>query len=215
MKLFNKINSWKGYTVIILLLILFSISFWNSNVLIITITRLPIFFLGMCFANEANKEKRQDKKLSKLEILTMILLTIIGTVLLFYFKGNYRKIMWKYGLYWYPFILITPGILITISWISMIIEKSKTGKILINILRELGKYTFEIYLVHALVFKIVKEYISMGIIKGTNKEWIIAILISALGCVILKLLTILITKLTIGINKHFNKKGKHNKLITQ
>ena len=192
MILVEKTNSWKKFLGIIILLVVFSFAFWNSDVLIITVTRIPIFFIGMYMAKKANKD---NEILNKCKIFLLISLMLLGIIILLCFYKFFPTLLWNYGLHWYPFILIIPGLCLTISLISQTIEKYKVGTFLLKVLEIIGSYTFEIYLVHALILYIFKYLISNNILIDNNIIWSIALLLIPLGCIILKIFT----KFTVSI----------------
>lgn len=152
-KIIDRIKSYKQMLVCISLLILLSICFWNSETLIITISRIPIYFIGMYFA----KIFKERESISKSSIAVMLILTSIGYMMFVNFYSLFQDKMWNYALWWYPFILITPGLCIGISIISSYIDKYKIGEKVYQLFYIIGNNTFEIYLVHILLFKICNE----------------------------------------------------------
>lgn len=188
--LVDKVTNWQKCTIIVLLFIIISMAFWNSNILIITITRIPIFFVGMYMA-----------KISKKEIITknkaniLIFLMLFGFLLL---KASFDMVpsqMWNYGLYWYPFIFITPGLCLIISYMCKKIENYKIGRKIMNYLEIIGKNTFEIYLVHVPLYELIKLLIKKGVLSSRKLTWLISFALIIFLCIILKI----ITKITIGL----------------
>lgn len=184
-KIANKINSWKKVILITILFIIFSFAFWNTENLIIIITRFPIFFIGMYIAKKSTEKK---KTINKKEIMLLTFLMVLGFSMLSYFKYFIPSKLWSHGLHWYPFILITPGLCFIISYISKAIEKYNIGAIILKFLGFIGKYTFEIYLVHILMNSIIEKLVN----KNGNIKCVFVLLWTILGCIILRQLTKLV-----------------------
>lgn len=153
-KIVEKIKSKIQLIWIILFLVLVSIPFWNSKILIITMSRLPIFFLGMYCA----KVWKEKEIIFKKKIVYLVSLSIIGYVILNLFNKYMPTKMWNYALYWYPFILITPGLCIAISLISKCFAKFEIGKKALKVVEIIGNNTFEIFLIHILIFGMYNVY---------------------------------------------------------
>ena len=165
----NNIKTKKRAIMYVLFLLLFTIPFFRCNNLIIMITRLPLFFLGM-YVGKLSTDK--EYKLSKLSVVVSIVLMIIGIIGLKFCYTHYAKYLWSYGLYWYPFILITPGLCILISLICSYIDSKKQGKYVIKLFDCIGQNTFEVYLVHILIFEIIKNMVKNGKLINSNLLWI-------------------------------------------
>lgn len=87
--------------------ILISSVFWGDNILI-AISRFPIFVIGMYFCKLMIEEK--DFKLKQEVGLYCLLLVGIMTVSLCILKNP--RLLGYYGMWWFPFILITPGLIL-------------------------------------------------------------------------------------------------------
>lgn len=185
-KIADKIKSWKGFLAVVGVLILFSVPFWNSRILIITMTRIPIFFMGMYLAKIADKN---EFKITKLKAIFAIVVMILGFVSLFASYYYFENKLWNYGLYWYPFILITPGLCLLITYLSYLLEKIRFGNLVLKLLGIIGNNTFEIYLVHILIFSILKRLIASGEVVSNIRNWLITLPIIIVCCILLKLLT--------------------------
>lgn len=144
----------------ILFIMLLSVPFWHTPLLIISITRLPVFYIGMAMARDG----KSDKIVSFKEIICSMIFSIIGIIMLFFFKSKYSDaILWNYGLYWYPFILITPGLCIGISIFFSWLEKFKIGKCVNKAIGIIGNNTFEIFLVHVVLFDVYVRLRNQGV----------------------------------------------------
>ena len=172
-----------GNTLFLFFLILVTIPFWNSNNMIIIVTRLTIFYIGMLLA----KLCKADVKISAKYIVLAVLMFLAGCVSIWYFWTFLGAFKWSHGLYWYPFILVTPPLCMAISLISMLLEKSKITKVISWLLSICGAYSFEIYLVHipflTLVPLLIKKYSleSKGYIL-----WLASGVLLIVGCFVLK-----------------------------
>lgn len=189
----NKIKSNIGFFIFVFILILFSVPFFKAFDLLMMITRLPLFFIGMYVAKSSSQK---DYILSKKSIIISIILLIIGIITLKIFYLKYPYYLRNYGMYWYPYILITPGLCIVISLICYLIDNKIIGKYIVKFLNFVGSNTFELYLTHILVFMIVKYMRAKKIIElNNNKLWVIAIIVSIIAAVALKYFTKLLVYL--------------------
>lgn len=180
----------KQMLVLIGLLIL-SVPFWNCRALVIIVSRIPIFYLGMLFGKNCEEGKQFTLK----HILISLALVILGSALMLFFYYKYKSYLWGYGLYWYPFILIVPGFCMLTSCLMEFIKKWRIGKCIISLLSLIGKNSFEIYLIHVPIFELLKNWIKDEKIQNSNELWLAALLCVIIGCLLLKLLTKCITKL--------------------
>ncbi|MBQ1530834.1 MAG: acyltransferase [Solobacterium sp.] len=139
---------------IIPLLLLASTVFWHQTHFILTATRVPIFFIGMYYEYLA----LNDREMSGKDYLKLLIMAAIGFAVLVPSRLliTDNEIMWGCGVLFYPFILMTPFICITMSLICRI------GNPVIQGLRKLfelaGRYSFELYLVHHLIFELGARY---------------------------------------------------------
>jgi len=179
----ERISSWKNFSVSVLLLVLFSFPFWHSDSFIIVVTRIPIFFIGMYFA----KLGKSEACLSKMIIAVSVIAALGGTIVLKYFTGRFSEYLWSCGLWWYPFILITPGFCIIISVIFEYISSFKSGRAIAKVLSVIGGYSFEIYLLHIFFFDVLaNHFIAKGITRDKNVYWLGAILLIVPSCYMLR-----------------------------
>lgn len=164
-------------------LLICSVPFWGATTYIITLTRLPIFFIGMIVAEASKKDKRIGKK----EMIMLSAAFMVGFALLlcsFVFAKDY---LWSHGLYWYPFILITPFLCFMISYVAMLLEKTKITKPIVGFLSLCGGYSFEIYLMHIFVFEAVRKIISArGLSDIGYLVWAAGLVCIPVGCFLLR-----------------------------
>ena len=128
----------------ILALLVFSVAFWGDTELIIIVTRLPIFFVGMLFA--AGSGRREA--LTKGELAVMLLLVPVGAAMLWENPKFFPDSIWDRGLAWYPMLLTTPGLCLAIAAVSDRLSRVSAGRAFNRAGDALGGLTFEIYLVH-------------------------------------------------------------------
>lgn len=128
----------------LLVLLLFSAAFWGDTELVIIMTRLPVFFVGMLFAAES----RRREALTKTELMLLICAVPIGALLLWETPRFAADVVWNYGLAWYPLLLIAPGLCVLIAAASEGLSRFKAGQTVNRAVAFLGDLTFEIYLVH-------------------------------------------------------------------
>lgn len=170
-------------------LLICSIPFWNADTYIIVITRLPIFYLGMLFADMCRKNIIIDRK----KIITLAVFFILGFGSLFFAFLFANQYLWSYGLYWYPFILITPALCLAISYICMILEKTKATTKIVRLLSLCGDYSFELYLIHILIFAIIPK-VTSSFNNSTIRYviWAIGFACIPIGCYLLRCLSALL-----------------------
>lgn len=134
-------------------------------------SRIPILFLGIC----VGKLAREERKIRRLQCIFLLVCSVIGFILIRTFFVNYEEKMWAYGLWWYPYILITPGLCICISFLCMLLEKGKVGQRILKGLAVIGNHTLEIYLTHILIFDFFTYCTDKGYIWNCNRNWYILI----------------------------------------
>ncbi|MDO4748518.1 MAG: acyltransferase [Eubacteriales bacterium] len=183
-----------GFKQILIVILMFAISvpFWSSNTLIITVSRLPVFYIGMLFA----KSSKKSKKLSAYKIVVYLLVSIAGFILLWMSFEHFSDYRWTHALYWYPFILITPGLCVCVSVVMNLLDKSKVTSIIPKIFSFIGKYSFEIYLTHILIFDSVGYMVNSGTLPNEKTTYILALVSVPFACAILFLITKGVTKLS-------------------
>lgn len=142
-------------------------------------SRVPIFILGMLWAHENCSKKAREVSVSKRWInrIGVILLALAGVLLFVYYYYRDVNILWLYGLWWYPFLLITPGLCYGLSVIMNMMEKAKLKWLLVPI-KYIGLASFEIYLLHIDICK----YVIQNMTGVSNWYWVgIIVLFILLG----------------------------------
>lgn len=120
--------------------------FFNGNLLILW-SRLPYFMLGLIGAELAARNSRVS-----MNIPVLMLLFLVGNYLMYYGQRYPTEILWGYGLSWYPGLLILPGALFILPWLFERFERVGVLSLINRVLAVMGKRSFEIFLVHLLVF---------------------------------------------------------------
>ncbi|CDA91114.1 putative uncharacterized protein [Ruminococcus sp. CAG:563] len=194
----DKIKKPAGCVLFCLLLVLFSFPFWNVKALIIIVTRLPVYFLGMYLA------KRSQVSDDKISLKFMLIATVLSIISMAAFIVCYFKLhdeLWNYGLWWYPFIITAPTICLYLSFISKQLEKKSVGQKILKAFSFIGSYTFELFLVHVFVFKEVSSMIMERQPNHVIAIWFAALIPVAIGAAILY-------QLTKGVEKLIKKAAK-------
>ena len=133
----------------VLALLLFSVAFWGDTQLIIMVTRLPVFFVGMLFAAESKRRER----LTGAELALLLALVPVGAALVRVSPRFFPAQMWDCGLAWYPMLLMAPGLCVLVAVVSGWLSRLRAGRALNRALGALGGVTFEIYLAHFLALE--------------------------------------------------------------
>lgn len=203
--LVNRYDSLKQTILMILILFIISLPFWNSLNWIIVMTRVPLFFLGMFFA----KKGKDGILLNWKHLVILDLFMIIGFYMVWFFTTNYAPYLWSYGLSWYPFILIVPGMCVTISYIFEYVKLGKVTKFVEDILGIIGMHSFEVYLVQVLLFDIfIRQFVITGILPNRIRYQLCTIACIVPGCFLLNKYK----ELVMGIVRWIANKLHNNKI---
>lgn len=177
---------------------LFSMTFWHKQ-LLIAFARMPLFILGIgigYFIKNSLNNQKQNSVWNRTIILFVNLTMIIGFLLLYIFKTKFSGDMWLYGLWWYPFILIAPGLALDLSFAAEILEKNFLSNFICKGIRQLGNSSFELFLIHIAVFEFLKSRYTLSAF-----HWIITIImVSICSLLYRKLILLLSSRLTTHIS---------------
>ena len=177
-KLIDRLT-WKQNFGVILLLIVFSFAFWNTNTLIIIVARIPVVYLGMMLGKLDDSYRFTGKQIALIEFLI-----IPGLVLIVLFKAFFPHLLWTHGLYWYPSLLIVSAYCLNISLVLHALRNLRLGEILTKILNVLGTNTFELFLVHIFIDDVLMEVFPDH--PNQRLVWIIGTLAIIPGVLLLK-----------------------------
>lgn len=133
-----------------------AISMSNYHHLLILTTRLPIFILGM-FAgfvlvnNIASTLFDDVGHISKCLLLGFVML---GTSWIL----NTTDSMWRYGLWWYPFLLMTYPICIIVAllceYMDKVSEEKSFARAMYGCVSYCGTYSLQVYLLHMITYSL-------------------------------------------------------------
>lgn len=188
-----------SYLMIAAVTVAFSLTFVHQETLM-AFSRVPIFFIGMIFADWEASGQNKEMFERRLPILLQPLM-ILGFILIIVSMYRYRGYLMTYGFYWYPFILITPGFCYLLSWIFDFMSKWTVFKPVLFFIKTAGICSFEIYMFHLAFFKLVPKRIS---ISG-NRRWLLLLLASIFAGI---LYHYLIEEAQCFFKKAFKKKGE-------
>lgn len=150
------------------------ICFFNSGFLILY-SRLLYFIMGLIAAELAERGSKL-----KLNVPVLLVCFVAGNYLMYYGQRFPTEILWGYGLSWYPGLLIVPGALWLLTRVFALCERAAWAKWVNAFFELMGKWSFEIFLVHLLLF----GWIAPLNIQG-NWAWLGIIAFSAvlaIGC---------------------------------
>ena len=146
-RLYNRTKMY-GYSVIFLGLLLIGILVFIGrwSMIYLTITRIPIFFIGGIVGCELDNSENKIGENTKYDILIsgISILTLLFTYIMVS-KYNWNT-LWITGLLWLPFIIITPGLCILLSYFF-----DKAGNLVRKIFKFIGNLSLEVYLLHIIV----------------------------------------------------------------
>lgn len=128
------------------------------------VSRVPIFLMGMMWAHMVRSDEKSNGKWAKRAFL--VLAMMLGFVLVIMCIYRYPDTLWAYGTWWYPFLLITPGLCYVLAQIFE--WMGRAGKICLLPMRWIGKASFEIYLIHIAAYEIVPSYREVV----NNRQWL-------------------------------------------
>ena len=132
--------------------------------LMMGVSRLPVYFLGMYMGREAALGHQPSRR----HMLISAVLFVISMVGFYFLVTRWPDGLRTYGFWWHPFLLSTPFCLYMTTWILEKLESAAPGRLLRRGLEFLGGKSFEIYLLHLLVY-------TVGLTFGVRgwKKWIL------------------------------------------
>ena len=147
-------------------------AFINNDYLVL-MTRLPIFFAGFYCAAIA----KRGALFTRAAAIGLFGATVLGASVLIFCLRTYPELTLSiYGVWWYPFLLITPGFCFGFS---LLLNRLP----LINkLLFAIGGLSFEIYLVHILLFNIILH----STLQLQNWHWFALLPIVLIGSLALR-----------------------------
>lgn len=155
------------YVMLTVLMILFTVPFIGDQGLLIAFSRLPIFFIGMCFGKAG--VSRENVSTKGAAFITAA--GIFGAVVLYIVDRYFYSYIWKTGLAWYVFMFIAPFLCLLISCVSDFVSKVKPGKAILSVLEFFGKYSFELFMAHLYVIDLRAFFVEKGILTDGLWTW--------------------------------------------
>ena len=136
-----------------------TVPFWESGNSILILSRIPVLYAGLVCGKLANR----GYALNKRDLLLSGVLCVAGAVFLVDSLSRFPNWLWSRGLSWYPFAWIVPGGCIFLSWLAERMEGCKFLSWINRTLETVGKYSFELYLVHVFLYEslmmIIKDHL--------------------------------------------------------
>jgi peptidoglycan/LPS O-acetylase OafA/YrhL len=127
--------------------------------------RLPIFVLGMIWG----KRGYEKRPIRKWEIFLWLFLMAAGIALLLYLQPFYGNLMW-------PFFMIVPGLCLTVSLMSKLLDMHKPTADVVEVFWIIGSNSLEFGLVHLVAFELVyMQLMEAGYIANKWKWWLFAL----------------------------------------
>ena len=148
--------------------VLTQVCFFNSG-LLIAYSRLLYFLMGLIAAELAER----DAEL-RLNIPVLLVFFLAGNYLMYYGQRFPTEILWGYGLSWYPGLLIIPGAMLLLCRVFALCEKGKPLGRLARLFELMGRRSFEIFLIHLLVFGYIAD---LGLPVQGNLMWLLVIVL--------------------------------------
>lgn len=143
---------WKiwGDLLAVLILILMAVPSWSaSNYNMVIWARLPILYLGVMYGKLGKQGFALNLKTGFLHVLS----AVAGCLLLYATRNWTDELLWNRGMNWYPFLFITPGCCMFVSFLCEYLIRWNPVKLLLRPVQLMGEYSFELYLVHILFFE--------------------------------------------------------------
>lgn len=148
----------------------------KGGLIILTIARIPIFFIGS-IAGYLTKESTDFKITNKttISVLTLFILSILSLEIAMHYFQDY---LWTCSLYFLPFIIITPILCILIA---LVLDKLPSS---ISIFfSKIGTISLELYIVHEYIYS--KMFTNLTAIYGQYSSAIIMIILSFVAAIML------------------------------
>lgn len=155
-------GSGKRLAVLLAFLIVSQFCFMGSG-LLIAYSRSIAFVLGLAAADWAARNKE-----FRLSVPLMLLVFVLGHGISYYTMAMPVELGMRYGLCWYPALLILPGTLWLLSLIFSLFEKVKALSWVNSFFAAMGRYSLEAYLINVLVYDVRSR---LRIEIDSNLEW--------------------------------------------
>lgn len=138
-------NLWGGVFFTLLIAVCDSLFFQYNTMAIV---RIPIFCIGVVFGSMAYKgDSLPGYTLALLRIL-MVVGFLVTALLVEFYWNNSPILKWDVGLFWYPFIVITPGFCIFYAEFMNKYKQISFWNYSDRFWAYLGVFSLELYLIH-------------------------------------------------------------------
>lgn len=98
--------------------ILLTVPFLGDTMRLMLFARVPLLYLGVCAADYGSRYPT----LTKRTVLALLSAMAAGIAILLLCYYRCHEYLYPYGLLWWPFILIVPGLCLLLSWLSMLVH---------------------------------------------------------------------------------------------
>ena len=133
------------------------------------LARIPVFLLGMFFGRMELQGKLPERLLRGI-LYPLIPMGIGLLILVFFYCNDYGSTC---GLWWYPLILSTPGMVFLLGDIASLLRRSNiSGKLLLPI-DAIGEASLEALMIHGGIFKIIDHCT-----KIYPWQWVVVMIVS-------------------------------------
>lgn len=112
---------------------------------LVAYARTIAFMMGIIAADCAVRNKN-----FKLNVPIMLVLWVLGNGLAYYVQSLPSDLGAKYGISWYPGLIIIPGMMLILSWVFEFCSRYKALRWISSAFSVLGQYSLEIYIVNVL-----------------------------------------------------------------
>ena len=181
-KLIDSYKSAFGKAITLFLIIAVSYAFSNQAYMMLGVSRIGAFYMGMWFAQAGVR----DKSISIAGRVVWILLIPVGMAAIILSVHRLGFLGWQMATNWIPFFISIPGICIVISLICMLLDKAAAGRGIIKAIEFPGKHSLEIYLSHAAIVMVFRDYmIKNNEALNTAANWWIVVGLSIAGAFVL------------------------------
>lgn len=168
-----------GLTVILLYAIVMLFVFDNRNVgglLILTISRIPIFFIGSIFGRWAKNNSMIN--VSPKNVMIAFLLSFVAVFSLYYSRMHFTPYLSTCSLNFLPFIIITP---VFCTFFAVVFEK--IPNILAKCFSYIGQISLELFITHVYFYQTFFNMLSYK--YGSTSSFIILTCASFMSAIIL------------------------------
>lgn len=152
----------KRYLLLIFILLITQVVFMNFFQTLMAVSRIFIYIMGMLFSQLYKENKN-------ISLWYFVPVMVVGEVLLYLALHIWKKHLWTFGLWWYPYLLITPGLVFVCAYLISFVKSWKIGEVLCNVIGYFGKSSFEIFMVQVAAFNFLTDIIAIN----SNIRWLL------------------------------------------